>query len=343
VVVSLTYVDNPISCCTSITNAIINNSQPQNHYVHSPCTLINLSSFNIYSPSLHLLEKGFNFSLSPHSIHIKDTISSIESITLHLPTHETEEIRQDFGRILHHSKPSKPNLTKEEFQFICLLNNNPNIIILKVNKGNTIVIMNSFDYHSKLYDLISSSFYKPLAKNFLSTITSLVSKTIQSSSSDPNIQKNRIPHNPTTPMFYGKPKIHKKDIPLRPIISAIIAPTHAFFVFLANKPRSFVGKTSSFIKYSFYFIQKTQNIQLNDHEFIVSFDVVSLFTKIPVLEALDLISELVDPKTINLIKIYLTSTFFTFKGKFYEQTKGTFMGSYLYPMVTNVLWNIFNC
>jgi hypothetical protein len=45
----------------------------------------------------------------------------------------------------------------------------------------------------------------------------------------------------------------------------------------------------------------------------VGFDVVSLFAKIPVPEALDLVSKLVDPKTFNLIKIYLTPIFFTFK------------------------------
>jgi hypothetical protein len=68
---------------------------------------------------------------------------------------------------------------------------------------------------------------------------------------------------------------------------------------------------------------------------MVILDVVSLFTKITVLEAFDLISNLVDPETLNLIEIYLTSTFFTFKGICYEQTKGTTMGSSLSPVVAN--------
>jgi hypothetical protein len=60
---------------------------------------------------------------------------------------------------------------------------------------------------------------------------------------------------------------------------------------------------------------------------MTNFDVVSLFTKIPILEALDLISKLVDPKTLKLIELFFTLTFFTFKGTFYEQSKGTTMGS----------------
>jgi hypothetical protein len=74
------------------------------------------------------------------------------------------------------------------------------------------------------------------------------------------------------------------------------------------------SKTSSFIKDSFDFIQKTQNLHLDDNDIMVNFDVVSLFTKIHVLEALTLISKLVDSETLNLIEICLTSTFFTFKG-----------------------------
>jgi hypothetical protein len=73
---------------------------------------------------------------------------------------------------------------------------------------------------------------------------------------------------------------------------------------------------------------------------MVSFDVVSLFTKILVPETIDIISKLVDFETLNLIQICLTSTFFTFKGNCYEQTEGTTMGSSLSPVVANILWNI---
>jgi hypothetical protein len=59
------------------------------------------------------------------------------------------------------------------------------------------------------------------------------------------------------------------------------------------------------------------------------------------LEAIDLISKLVDPKTLNLIKICLTSTFFTFKGTCYEQTEGTTMGSSLSPVVANIFMEHF--
>jgi hypothetical protein len=108
------------------------------------------------------------------------------------------------------SKPPKLNLSKEQLHSIRRLNDNPDIIVLKADKGNATVIMNTSDYDSKILDLLSSSTYKPLAKNPINTITNLVTKAIKSSSLDPNIQKCLIPHNPQTPRIYGQPKIHKK-------------------------------------------------------------------------------------------------------------------------------------
>jgi hypothetical protein len=105
-----------------------------------------------------------------------------------------------------------------------------------VDKGNTTVIMNTLDYESKLQDLLSSSFYKPLAKNPLNTITSLVTQAIKSSSLDPNIQKQLIPHNPKISLFT---KIHVTEA-LDPISKMVdletpklieICPTSTFFTF----------------------------------------------------------------------------------------------------------------
>jgi hypothetical protein len=203
------------------------------------------------------------------------------------------------------------------------------------------VVMNTSNYETKFHDLISSSSYKPISKNSINTITSLITKAIKYSSLDPNIQKRLIPHNPQTPRIYGKPKIHKKDISLRPIVSAIGAPTCALSRFIVDKLQSFMGKTPSFIKDSSDFIQKTQHLHLDENYIMVSFDVISLFTKILVPEALNLISNLVNPETLNLIEIFLTSTFFTFKGICYEQTKGTSMGSSLSSVVANIFMEHF--
>jgi hypothetical protein len=64
---------------------------------------------------------------------------------------------------------------------------------------------------------------------------------------------------------------------------------------------------------------------------MISFDVVSLFTKIPIPKYLDLLSKIIDLETLNVIKIFLTSTFFSFKDMWYEKNKGKNHGVFLIP------------
>jgi len=68
----------------------------------------------------------------------------------------------------------------------------------------------------------------------------------------------------------------------------------------------------------------------------VSFDVVSLFTKIPINEAVEVINEITDQETAKLVEICLKSTFFSFQGEIYEQTCGVAMRSPLSPVITNL-------
>ena len=68
---------------------------------------------------------------------------------------------------------------------------------------------------------------------------------------------------------------------------------------------------------------------------MVSFDVVSLFTKVPVEESLTLLSQHFNKDILALYKYVLTSTYFFVDGRFYEQTDGVTMGSPLSPVIAN--------
>ena len=81
--------------------------------------------------------------------------------------------------------------------------------------------------------------------------------------------------------------------------------------------------------------------KIEPKDMILSFDVVSLFTKIPLDEAIQVIKEATDPHTTRLEKNCLRSTFFSFRGAFYEQTIGVAMGSPLSPIVTNLFMEKF--
>ena len=82
---------------------------------------------------------------------------------------------------------------------------------------------------------------------------------------------------------------------------------------------------------------------------MVCFDVVSLFTRVPVSDALCVIEDLLEDddtrKTrttilptdiMSLNRLLLTTTYFQFGNVFYEEVEGAAMGSPLSPFVANI-------
>ena len=92
----------------------------------------------------------------------EDILCNIENSLRHLPPHEAKEIRQDCSKILRHVKPPKPNLSKLEFLALKNIKSNPDIVILKADKGNATVILNKVDYNLKMLDLLNTSTYRKI-------------------------------------------------------------------------------------------------------------------------------------------------------------------------------------
>jgi hypothetical protein len=55
---------------------------------------------------------------------------------------------------------------------------------------------------------------------------------------------------------------------------------------------------------------------------MVSFDVVSLFTRVPIVESFNILSQHFSEDILALFSHVLTSTYFSFGRQFYEQTDG---------------------
>ena len=129
------------------------------------------------------------------------------------------------------------------------LNGYKDIRIMKADKGNAIVVMNSRDYISKMEEMLTDrNVYKVLETpcdikkwqtKFNSTLKSIL------------FQANKEAYNtclspklPSLPYIYGSPKIHKNNCPLRPIVSSMKAPNKNLSLYLAKVLGSQVGLVS---------------------------------------------------------------------------------------------------
>ena len=199
------------------------------------------------------------------------------------------------------AKPPKRNITKEEESALRNLRANENIVILKADKGGATVILDRADYNIKMLEhLTNSGSYRKLSSNPISRVTKEVKKAIMNSNLDDYLKKCLIPTRDITPRIYGLPKIHKEGVPLRPIVNTIGSPTYELAKHLAKVLGPLVGKTDSFIKDSSHFVELIKDEKLEPKDIILSFDVVSLFTKIPLDEAIQVIKDAIDPHTTNL-------------------------------------------
>ena len=77
-------------------------------------------------------------------------------------------------------------------------------------------------------------------------------------------------------------------MPLRPIVSFINSPTYNLSKFLSRILSSLLVNRYS-VRNSKKFVDYVQNFTISESEILVSFDVVSLFTSVPMDKALNLV------------------------------------------------------
>ena len=83
------------------------------------------------------------------------------------------------------------------------------------------------------------------------------------------------------PKFYGLPKVHKVNNPLRFIVSSIRTITYACAEHLADILTPLVGKTEHHIANSHAFVDCIKSKCIKDDEKLCSYDVTALFTSVP--------------------------------------------------------------
>ena len=104
-----------------------------------------------------------------------------------------------------------------------------------------------------------------------------------------NTYRKMYPTGASSPKFYGLSKIHKKNIPLRPIVSSIGTVTYGVSKELARIIKVLMGNSQHHVHNTKQFADEIRKIKLEEGECITSYDVTALFTSIPVASALEII------------------------------------------------------
>ena len=305
--------------------------------------VINMSSRQLTHIETDLLTKGLNFSITSKTLPNKDIIATIEDAVKDLEKEEADTIRAKVSLTLLNSKPPEDNLSKDERKALKELQSDTSIVILPADKGRSTVILNRDDYLEKCMDHINNGPYQLLKKD---PTTKIKAKTLKQLKvlKDNEFIDNKLyyylkPTDSPAPRFYGQPKIHKPGVPIPPIVSYSGSPLYNLNKYIANILKTYVKHENNNAKNSTTFSNYIRNVPIEDDEIMVSFDVTSLYTNIPIIDTLNIIKDYVhsddqfarktaipQDKFLDLVNLVLTTTWYTFNSQFYQQTDGVAMG-----------------
>ena len=254
--------------------------------------------------------------------------------------------------------PPRPNITREERKAIEELRKDDTKMILTADKGVSMVVMNRDDYHQKAEALLQESAYRIITSDptnkYKNKLIGLLKSIKTGGGINEATYKKLYPPGAGSPKFYGLPKLHKESTPLRPIVSSIGAVTYNTSKELSRILKPLVGKSPHHICNNHDFLEDLKTIKLGPEEAMVSYDVKALFTSVPIKPALEIIEKLLKedqdlqkrtsmsiPNIMDLLEFCLRSTYFTYRGKFYEQVEGAAMGSPISPILANLFMEQF--
>ena len=224
--------------------------------------------------------------------------------------------------------------------------------ITKGDKANVVVVMNRVDYVSKITDLLNDrQTYEKLRSDPLHNVNSNFNKKLKLILNGQNdLIKKFSSQCPRLPYLYGLVKTHKPNNPIRPIVSSVGSVCYKLSKWLVKVLTPLVGNISgTSILNNVDFVNRLCSLNINFEFKMVSFDVVSLFTKVPVDDLLDFLKDELEnfdmpispSKILDLIKLCIKDCKFSFDSNFYKQKFGMAMGNPLSPVLSNLYMEFF--
>ena len=315
----------------------------------------NLSDRILTEDERKLLQKGLNFNVVRNKLKLAEVIPVLEPALKKIPVNEANVIRLETVNLIRHQPTPAKNLTRPEMKALSNLKKDNSIHITRADKGNITVILNKKDYVEKAFDHLTNGPYSRIDESKRRTVLNKAKASLCKylrgikEKIDNKIWFSLAPKSNNPARFYGLPKIHKQDVPLRPIVDYTLSPAYKLSKYLSQILKPLQKTVVSHMSDSFDCLNKHQHISLNSDDVFLSFNVASLYTSIPIASSLEYICTLLSNDStlanrtslspneiLRGIELCLSSTYFVFQNLLFQQTEGVAMGSPLAPIVANL-------
>ena len=252
------------------------------------------------------------------------------------------------------------------------LSNNSKIKCCKMDKGVGIVVLDTEDYFSKLdviiedktrfskttYDLKKASNVSYCDKapwvekerSIIRYMQKYLAVMVEKEDITKSTYLKVYPTGSQPGRLYGMAKNHKKNCPLRPVLSAVNTPEYAFSKWLEShiKPHY---KSKWSVSSTQAFVTDLNSIKPKVNDVCVSFDIKSLYTNVPLNEVINDVANAMYDEENNTIfykhrnnlscRVFknmmrkCSENIFLYKDGVYKQIDGLSMGSPLAPILAN--------
>ena len=330
--------------------------------------ILNISSHQLTFFQKLVLCRGLKFAIPQRQISAREVKANFEKAYWQLePTlcDDKKELAKATLRsiALNYIDRKGPRPPKALVRSINQLKKRNDIVISKPDKGSGVVVMNKSDYIRLLSEASINDetkfqpislerprtkgrppkHYHPLLekeKHLESVVRRILPKHIADTVC---LKGSRLAH------LYGLPKTHKERLAMRPILSATGTYNYTLAKWLDEKlkPLSVNNHTISDV---FQFAEEIRELDFNEDDILVSYDVSALFTNVPLEETIQILANkafnqnwfnetynlnITQEDLVELLRVATKHQLFQFNGSLYEQIDGVAMGSPLGPLMAN--------
>ena len=240
-------------------------------------------------------------------------------------------IRLAYIRQLHITKNIHNKLSKNK------------AIVTRANKGKTTVFMYEHEYHKKVRAFLSENNIEPIPTDPTNKYQTHITRKLKQC--DLIFLKKQHTHitqkNPAPPTLKAQLKLHKPNIPIRPVVNNREAPSYKIAKKL-NILKQHLNLGNS-VENSTTLANDLSKITLKVSYRLITLDIKDLYVNIPIQETLQTArsqllknnNRTLTDQLCSLLEATLNQNYFTYQNQIYRPTKGVAMGSLISGLSRN--------